>query len=60
MSLCHGGIEKWGIRVLEKVVDAHLFSKQCFVAKKFKKMWYWAILAPLTGGQLVHMCNISF
>ena len=27
------------------MVYAHLFLKQCFVAKKFKKRWYWAILA---------------
>ena len=50
MSSCHGGMEKygtrvWGAQVLEKVVDHHLFPKQCFVAKKFKKRWYLAILA---------------
>ena len=27
------------------MVYAYLFPKQCFVAKKFKKRWYWAILA---------------
>ena len=40
----------WGTRVsetrvLEKVVLYHLFPKQCFFAKNFYKMWYWAILA---------------
>ena len=25
-----------------KVVDRHLFPKQCFFAKNFKKMWYFA------------------
>ena len=40
----------WGTQVsetwvLEKVVLCHLFSKQCFFAKNFQKMWYLAILA---------------
>ena len=32
-------------RVLEKVILCHLFPKQCFFAKNFQKLWYWAILA---------------
>ena len=59
MSSCHGGTEKWGTRVwwarvLKKVIFTYLFPKQCFVAKKFKKRWYWAILAlsALNPGRL--------
>ena len=43
---------RWGtrvseIRVLEKVILCHLFSKQCFFTKNFQKMWYLAILAKI-------------
>ena len=47
---CHGGTRKqgtqvWWTRILKKVVDHHLFLKQCFFVENFIKWWYLAILA---------------
>ena len=39
------GTRVFETRVLKKVVLCHLFSKQCFFAKNFQKMWYLTILA---------------
>ena len=59
---CHSGktneeLEFSETRVLEKVVLCYLFPKQCFFAKNFQKLWYWAILADIGMPLLVQRNN---
>ena len=40
------------------MVDHHLFSEQCFFAKNFKKMWYFANFAPINTSNTIYVIHM--